>query len=139
MKTLIVSGGKIDRDFSCSYIKEREFDLIIAADGGLAFLDEINLVPHMLIGDFDTIDKRILDRYLGMKDMKVRRFIPEKDYTDTHIAVTEAVDLGSSEIHILGGTGSRIDHMLSNIHILLIPLKKGIPCYLVDKNNRRCV
>ena len=34
MKTLIVSGGKIDRDFSCSYIKEREFDLIIAADGG---------------------------------------------------------------------------------------------------------
>ena len=43
---------------------------------------------------------------------------------------------GASEITILGATGGRLDHFLSNLNILMKPLKQGIPAYIVDSHNR---
>ena len=38
MKTVIISGGRIDRDFALSFLKQEAFDQIIAVDNGLKFL-----------------------------------------------------------------------------------------------------
>ena len=41
-----------------------------------------------------------------------------KDDTDTELAVQTAAEIGAEEIHIVGGTGSRLDHMLANVYLL---------------------
>ena len=50
-----------------------------------------------LVGDFDTISPEILKNYLDREDIEVHRFNPEKDYTDTDIALKLAIHLIKSE------------------------------------------
>ena len=61
--------------------------------------------------------------------------IPEKDLTDTESAINLAVSLNSSAITIIGATGTRVDHMLANIHILQIALDKKIIAKIINENN----
>ena len=42
---LIVSGGSIDVDFAKEYLRERQYDHIVAADSGLAHCKEIGIEP----------------------------------------------------------------------------------------------
>ena len=37
---------------------------------------------------------------------------------------------------LLGATGSRMDHTLANIHLLLKPLSCGVKAYILDKHNK---
>ena len=61
---------------------------------------------------------------------------PEKDYTDTDIALKLAIQLNSSSITIMGALGKRMDHALANIHILKDTLELGIPCQILDCYNK---
>ena len=36
---------------------------------------------------------------------------------------------------ILGATGTRLDHTLANIHMLIRGLQHHIPCSILDENN----
>ena len=40
------------------------------------------------------------------------------------------------ELWILGGTGTRIDHVLANIQVLKIPYDAGVEAYIVDVCNK---
>lgn len=44
-----------------------------------------------------------------------------------------------NEIWILGATGSRLDHVLANISMLLLPMRSGIRAWIVDEHNRICL
>ena len=68
--------------------------------------------------------------------MPVRTFNPVKDYSDTEIALCHAIEAGAGQIALLGATGSRIDHVLAGLQCLHIPLKAGIPAWIVDACNR---
>ncbi|MCI8486306.1 MAG: thiamine diphosphokinase, partial [Clostridia bacterium] len=46
-----------------------------------------------------------------------------------------AVELKSDEIIILGAIGTRIDHLLGNIHVLKYALDSNIKCKIIDENN----
>ena len=59
-----------------------------------------------------------------------------KESTDRPIAIELALDLGSSEITLLGGTGTRMDHVLGNIQSLMLAKKKGVSCVILDEYNR---
>lgn len=135
MKTLIVSGGNVEEELLNEIYSNNKFDNIIASDRGLEVLDKQGITPNYIIGDFDSIDRKILDKYINNKNIKIRRLNPEKDYTDTHMALKLGVEIESKEIIILGGLGTRIDHMLANIHILKEALENGIECKIVDSRN----
>lgn len=135
MKTLIVTGGNIEKEFLVKTIKEREFETIIAVDNGLKILNEINIKPNHIVGDFDTVKSEILDLYKSDTSIKIHRFNPIKDNTDTDIAIRLAVELKSDEIIILGAIGTRIDHLLGNIHVLKYALDNNIECKIIDENN----
>lgn len=135
MKTLIVTGGSVDIIYVKSFMKRHTYDYIIGVDKGLEYLYELELIPNMIIGDFDSANKQVIEYYNKNSKAEFRNFVSEKDETDTHLAVLEAIKVGSSEIDIIGGIGSRIDHTLANIHILMIPVKEGINCRLINKNN----
>ena len=52
--TIIVSGGNIHSDFALDFLKKNEACLI-AADKGLEFFLEHQLLPDAVIGDFDSL------------------------------------------------------------------------------------
>lgn len=135
MKTLIVSGGHIDVEFALMFCKSESWDRIIGVDAGTEFLFRNHILPTDMVGDFDTLAEDILRFYKNRIDVKIRKYRPEKDVTDTQAAVELAVEYGSCEIYILGGTGTRMDHTLANIHVLKIALERGISCSLVDEYN----
>lgn len=135
MNTLIITGGNIEVDFALKVLEER-FDNIIGVDGGMEFCYGQKLVPDYIVGDFDTLSPETLEWYREHTNARIREFRPEKDATDTQIAVELAMEIGSSRIVILGGTGSRLDHVLGNIQTLYIALKRDVECLMLDKNNR---
>lgn len=133
---VIISGGDIDRDFALAFLNRKKARFLIGADRGIHFLRQHGIVPTHIVGDFDSSKAEDLEYFKKNTDVPVRIFQPEKDVTDTQIAVDLAVSLGSGEIYIFGGMGRRADHLLANIRTLAVPRKKGIACYLVDPFNR---
>lgn len=150
MRVLLISGGFIDNTFAAKFLGEKHFDKIIAVDGGLETASQLGLKGADtgltdIVGDFDTVCPKLLEQYRqGREDHGpvIHQFNPEKDYTDTDIALRLAMDYcknPGSEIWILGATGSRLDHVLANITMLLLPFERKIPTWIVDPNNRICL
>lgn len=139
-RTLIITGGTIDIEFIKNYIRNQSFEYLICVDGGLEIAYQMNLKPSYIVGDFDTVTKSTLDYYLQKATKPngsiIKRFQPEKDATDSQLAIELAIEIGSEEIVVLGGTGSRIDHVLANIMVLKKPLEMGKKAYLLDKQNK---
>ena len=136
MNCLIITGGNIDLDLLNNYYNINKQSLIIAVDKGLEALYKLNIIPHHIVGDLDSVNQEILKSYENISHIEIHKYIPEKDYTDTDIALKLAISLNVSNITILGATGTRIDHLLANIHILTYALEAKTPCYIVDTNNK---
>jgi len=136
MKTVIVSGGKIELDFALSFFKTNTFDRIIGVDNGLKFLYENEILPTHIVGDFDTAKPELVAFYRNRPEIEIRTYNPVKDSTDTQIAIELALELGSTQITILGGTGTRLDHVLGNIQSLMLAKRAGVECFLLDAYNR---
>ena len=101
-------------------------DFIIAADAGYENCRRAGLKPHLLLGDFDSMDQ-------PETTADVVRLPVEKDDTDTLAAVKVALEQGCEEIIIYGGTGGkRLDHTLANLHTLLYIRRRGARGYLHD-------
>lgn len=135
-RCLIITGGTIDLDFAGSFLENERFDKVIAVDAGLERAAALGLVPDLIVGDFDTVKPEILEQYRRMEHIVWDVHQPEKDETDTELALQKAQAIGSGEIAVLGATGGRIDHMLGNIHLLFPCLQKGIEACILDCQNR---
>ncbi len=135
-RALFVSGGHLDINWSSRYVKEHDYQMITAIDGGLEKTEELGIVPTHIVGDFDTVKENVLKKYIGNKNIVVRRLCPEKDATDTEVAVNMAIEEGCDEVDIIAGTGTRIDHTIANIHTLQLFLEKGINAIIANENNR---
>ena len=84
MKTLIVSGGNVDILFLKELLKEK-YDCIIAVDKGIEALHELNIKPSYIVGDFDSVNKDIVNIYRN-ENIQIQQHNPEKDYTDKEYA-----------------------------------------------------
>ena len=86
------------------------------------------------MGDFDSVDRETYE-YYKLKNIEFKTFPTRKDFTDTELGLNYALDMGASDITIIGGIGSRLDHTLANIQILVKAVDKGVNIRLVDENN----
>lgn len=109
---------------------------IIAGDRGLEALYKLKIIPNHVVGDFDSVSAEILEFYKKQSQIIFHTYHPEKDNTDTDIALKLAIGLKSSEITIMGALGRRMDHAIANIHILKDALETNIPCQILDEHNR---
>ena len=133
MKAVIVSGGKApSKELLFHEIKDA--DIIIGADKGCETLYKFNISPDYILGDFDSIDIDIIDK-IEIEDSKKLKFKKEKDFTDTEIAFNLAIENKADEIILLGATGTRYDHSLSNIGLLLKGLNLNKDVKIKDNNN----
>lgn len=133
MKGLIISSGSIS-DYKLLEDLIKSHDFIICADGGIRHLMKVNAIPHLLIGDLDSVNEDGL-YYIENNNIEVIKYPVMKDETDTELAVDYLMDQGFGEITLIGVTGSRMDHTLSNILMLKKLNDKGIKGKLVDGNN----
>jgi len=134
-KTLIITGGEINKEFLKKYLEHNIFNNIIASDKGINILSEFDIVPDYIVGDFDSADLDILSKYKKNDNIIIKELEKEKDYTDTHVALNLAIEIKSEDIVIMGATGIRLDHFIANIEILYVALKQNIQCRIIDPNN----
>lgn len=135
VRTIIISGGDTNKENLEKEILKNNYINIIAVDKGLEILDKCNIKPNYIIGDFDSLNEKILQKYKEESNIEIIKLNPEKDYTDTHMAIKLAIKLNSTDITIMGSIGNRIDHTLSNIHILKETLTREINCKILNENN----
>ena len=103
----------------------RPGDDIICADGGARTALRHGLRPHVVIGDFDSLDASELDALVG-GGAQMLRHPTTKDETDLELALLHAAQRApGGEIVVLGALGGRIDHALANMLLLAMPALRG--------------
>jgi thiamine pyrophosphokinase len=106
-------------------------DFIICADGGYdGALAEHNS-PDAIIGDFDSVRAA----RGAAPGVSVLEFPPEKDDTDTMLALKHGFDAGFSDFIIVGGMSGRFDHSIANLQTAAYCLDRGGRIRLVDNDN----
>ena len=121
-RCIIVGAGEF---FPGCRIDKRPGDLLIAADGGYKYLAEMNLIPDLLVADFDSLSVS------APEDIPVMRFKSEKDDTDMGLSISEGVRRGYTEFLIYGGTGGRADHTFANYQALIHLARQGFRGFLI--------
>ncbi len=117
----VVGAGECPKlDFN-----KKDGDLVIAADGGCAYLEQSGIKPDLIIGDFDSLECAPL----GDNVIKLN---PVKDITDMDAAVKEGLERGYSEFHLYGACGGRIDHTLANIQLIASLAQNKIKAYIFN-------
>ncbi|MBQ9767811.1 MAG: thiamine diphosphokinase [Lachnospiraceae bacterium] len=134
MTAILVCGGTLSAAFLREVTEKLKDAAVYAVDGGLTVCHEAGIVPEYLVGDFDTVSGSLVAQY--EKKCKTLRHQPEKDATDTELAIDAALEAGTKELILLGATGSRMDHTMANVHMLHHVLLKGGCAALVDEHNR---
>jgi thiamine pyrophosphokinase len=108
---------------------------VIAADRGATTALKFGFVPHVVVGDLDSIDAPTL-RELHQRGVPIETHPRDKDATDGQLAIARALQFSPSELVLLGFLGGpRLDQALANV-LLLIGLE--IPAVLLDERNE-CV
>lgn len=133
MKVLILTNGDYGDYNFCN--NASEYDYIICADKGMNHAKKLNIVPNLIVGDFDSVDQDILAEF-QKRDIEILEYDTHKDVTDTEAAIDEAIQRGATHIDIWGGLGSRFDHTFANVQLLYKLLNKGITAALVNSNNK---
>ncbi len=133
MRCVIVSNGAI---FDHAIHKEiiEGCDYIVCADGGARHLRAMNVSPDVIVGDLDSMSTEEVEYFSG-RNIEFYKFPARKDFTDSDLAVQYAVEKGCTEIVMLGCIGTRMDHTLSNITLLLPLLERGIKARVIDEHN----
>lgn len=85
----------------------------IAADGGIRHAEALQLEPELWVGDFDSSDGALDDRY---RDIRRDPYPSEKSVSDGEIAISHALERGARELVLVGALGGeRSDHAMFNL------------------------
>ena len=92
----------------------RSGDHIVCLDGGLDLALAQGIRPAMLLGDLDSLKGELPED----PAFEVRRFPPEKDYSDLELAFRQLDPIEYPDLVVIGGIGGRLDHTICNVQLL---------------------
>ena len=131
MRGVVVSAGnKVSEEILKKYLND---SYIICCDGGIKNFYELDTLPNLIVGDFDSIDENGR-KFIEDNNIEKNVYNTVKNFTDTEAAIDILLERGFEEIVILGATGTRLDHTLANI-FLLQKLFGRSKATIVDNNN----
>lgn len=125
MRTLIFAGSDIP---NYSFV-DTKADFVICADRGIIHAEKLGIVPDIITGDFDSY----VDEVPNCPE--IYRSVPEKDDTDTMLAVKLALERNATDIRLYGATGGRFDHTFANIQTLIYAYENGCRMSIHDAEN----
>ncbi|MEX0322826.1 MAG: thiamine diphosphokinase [Puniceicoccaceae bacterium] len=123
MNVLIFLGGEKPSMKLAQHVA-RDCALIIAADSGYHAAMDNDVVPHILTGDFDSIGVKNIEGSFEVITAK------EQNATDFEKSLRHLPE-DISSIQILGGTGLRSDHFLTNL-LIASGLRRDLPVVFHD-------
>ena len=109
---IVLNSPGIDGDAIRSSAKQS--DIIIVADGAVQHIPD-GIEPHIICGDFDSIDRR-----------KAETRFPQSEYvhslcqetSDLEKCITLAISREIVEVRVVGSLGGRLDHALGVLSVL---------------------
>ncbi len=103
-------------------------DYVIAADAGYEYCRKNNIIPDLVLGDFDSLGA-------APKHPNVVQLPVEKDDTDTVFAIKTGLEKGYRHFYIYGGLGGkRSDHTMANLQSLLYLANRKARGWLFGEN-----
>ena len=87
----------------------------ICADGAANSLIKTKILPDIIIGDFDSITKKV-SSYYERKETKLLK-ISEQDTTDFEKSLNYGISNGFNEFIIFGAISRRPDHTFNNFSV----------------------
>ena len=103
---------------------------VIAADSGMRHAQPLGLVPELWVGDFDSSDKALLERW---PDVTQQPFPAAKGVTDGEIAVSEALARGAKRLTLVGAlAGERSDHAVFHLLYAVSLAERGFEVVLTS-------
>lgn len=125
MKRCVIVGGADIHNYGFIRNKLCADDYVVFCDSGLKHLEQLQVKPNLIVGDFDSHENPHLDAETIVLPC-------EKDDTDTVYAVKEALSRGFDDFLLIGVIGARLDHTLGNVSILLYLDSLGKKGYIID-------
>ncbi|MGX7198340.1 thiamine diphosphokinase [Enterococcus nangangensis] len=135
MKVVLVAGAH-PKAWPADLVQQA--DVLIGIDRGTWYLLQAGHLPDIAVGDFDSLSAEELAS-VKAKVAQVHQLVPEKDDTDTQIALKIAVEnYPTADFYLLGATGGRVDHFLANLFLpfeaRFAPFTRQI--HLLDQQNQ---
>jgi thiamine pyrophosphokinase len=111
-ETAILANGKFpDHPVPLGYLLNAK--RVICCDGAADSLIDFGLEPFAIVGDCDSVNKKIADKF------KDRLFIDiDQETNDLTKSARWCFERGYKSVVILGATGKREDHSIGNISLL---------------------
>lgn len=94
--------------------------MVVCCDGGADAYIARGMVPHVIIGDGDSLSEENRERFSHLI-----HYVSDQETNDQTKAVTYLMQKGISRIAIVGATGKREDHTLGNISLLVEYMRMG--------------
>jgi len=130
MRAIIFANGEFPDPQSVRDLLRAD-DLVIAADGGIHHALAAGVIPHVVIGDLDSLSADALAQ-VEAAGSRIIRFSPHKDETDLELALLHAARTGASEIVILAALGGRLDQTIANVLLLSLPELRELNARIVE-------
>jgi thiamine pyrophosphokinase len=134
MKTVIFANGAMDNPTGAWEIAEKA-PLIIAVDGGAEHCRKLNIQPHVLLGDLDSIAPALVQEYQEDR-VEVLRFPTDKDKSDLELALDLAAERGATSVTVFAALGLRWDMTIANLLLLAAPCYAAMDIQLMDNKTR---
>ena len=132
---------KYSQEFMDKLVSENA--VCFCADGGANFVFKYGKIPEIIVGDLDSIEKKVLEYYKS-KNILIKKFPKDKDFTDFELILKEINKISENKnsvekIFVVGGLGKRIDMTLSNLFIMekyknLVFLQENEEIFYVEKS-----
>ncbi len=121
-RPVIVLVGGADPHLSVTSLLPADA-FVIAADSGLHWAERLDLDVDLLVGDLDSADPEIVDRW-ERRGATIERHPEVKDLTDLELALDRALAHGARRLVVVGGYGGddRLDHFTANLGLLASPV-----------------
>ena len=130
MRTVIFVNGRFHEPERVRELLRSE-DYIIAVNGGTYHALSLNIVPHAIIGDLDSLRPEVQSQIASEKTT-ILRFPSRKDETDLELALRYALEKNADEILLLAALGGRLDQSLGNVFLLTLPELQGIDVKIIE-------
>ncbi len=99
----------------------------IAADGGMAHAQQLNLTVELWVGDFNSSSPELESRY---NHVERQTFPVAKDRTDGDLATAAALARGATSLVLVGAMGGQTDHAFAHLTLALRLARAGCPTML---------
>jgi len=111
---IIANGATLSTKQLKSFQKSKK---IIALDGAALPCIREGIIPDIVLGDFDSLDRSLIDRLAKKYDIEFI-YLPDQNSTDLEKSFYYILDYKPKSISVCQATGLRLDHSIHNLRLL---------------------